>query len=263
MGVPVEDKSISVRGTEIHLLRAGSGEPVLFLHGAGGNASIMPFQEKLAEHFELWIPEHPGFGYSRDVSAVETMEDLVFFYLDFLDEVGLDSFHLMGQSLGGWLAAELAVIFGRHRLRSLVLIDAVGIWLPEKPMADLFVLSDEEASTFLAYDKTKKAPPLTEEQLDLVLQNRYRLAQLAWDPYLHNPHLRKRLHRIQVPTLIVWGENDPLVPLEYAYAWQNGIAGAELAIIGRCGHTPTKEQPEAFIEAVLRFHSRLGMKLSS
>ena len=124
-----QEKFVNVRGVRIRLLRAGSGEPLLYLHGLLGEVRWMPFFDLVSRHFTLYVPEHPGFGTSEGLERVETVGDLAFHYADLMDELGLERPHIAGLSLGGWIAAELAVHYV-DRVRKLVLIDAMGLAAP-------------------------------------------------------------------------------------------------------------------------------------
>ena len=182
--------------------------------------------------------------------------DLAFFYLDLLDQLDLREVDLVGHSLGGWIAAELASR-NSQRLASLTLIDAAGIHVSGVPQVDTFLVNDEQMVRSLFHD-----PKLAERMLavarrpeleDVILKNRTTTAKLIWQPRGYDPHLHKWLHRIGVPTLLVWGANDKLYPPAYAQAWQRLIPGAEIAIIPECGHVPQVEQRAAFVAALEGF----------
>jgi pimeloyl-ACP methyl ester carboxylesterase len=243
-------------GARIQLLRGGQGPPLLFLHGAAGGGLWLPFLEGLARRFSVYAPAHPGFGRSEDPAWLEGIDDLVHFYLDVLEELGRPKVHLMGLSLGGWIAAELATVCS-HRLARLVLVDAAGIRVDGVCVPDLFLMSPEEAQRTIfgspaAAAAIYPADP-TPEQLEILLRQRATVARLAWNPYFHNPKLPRRLHRIRVPTLVVWGEDDRLFPLAHARAYQEAIPGARLAVLPGCGHVPPLDRPEEFVGAVTPF----------
>jgi pimeloyl-ACP methyl ester carboxylesterase len=252
----MEETFLDVRGTRVHLQIEGQGEPLVFLHGAGGSAWA-PGLSLLAERFRVIAPTHPGFGQSDDRPDWDRIEDYVYHYLDLLDALGLERVHLVGASLGGWMAAELAV--GHcHRLRSLVLLDPAGLWLDEAPMVDLFLLSPAELTPLMWHDPTKAPPPppVTPEALLAQAKNSTTVARLAWKPYFHNPKLPPRLARISVPTLIVWGESDRLIPVAHGRRYQELIPGAELALIPECGHVALREQPERAAQVITEFIAR-------
>ena len=244
-----------IAGVRIQFLMGGVGSPLLYLHGAVGGGIWLPFHDSLARHFTVYAPAHPGFGKSEDPDWLEGIQDLAFYYLNFLDELKLDHVHLVGLSLGGWIAAELAVMCS-HRLGRLVLVDAAGIRVPGITPPDLFAMGPEEVVRVL-YKHPEAAAALfpsdpTPEQLETQLRQRMTVARLAWNPYFENPKLLMRLGRIRVPTLILWGEEDRLFPLEHAKAFQAAIPGASLAVLPDCGHVPPLDAPEAFVMAVTR-----------
>lgn len=255
MNQSYRDEFLTVQGTTVHVMSAGEGEPLLFLHGAGSAAVWSPVHEGLARHFRVLSPDHPGFGLSDAPDWLDGIDDLVYFYLDFLDQLGIDRAHVMGHSVGGWLAAELAAAHS-HRLQKLVLVNAIGLHVDGVAQPDLFALTPAESAVFLAYDKEAaqaRVAATTPEQAALRDKGRSALARLGWNPYLHNPKLRSRLRRVRVPTLVAWGEQDPLLPLEHARAYAEGIPGATLAVILRCGHSPQGERPEELLRVSLDF----------
>src|SRR5947209_8868654 len=151
--MPAQTTELRVRDVRIKLHRAGSGSTVLFLHGAGGVAQWLPFFDALAEDYELLVPEHPGFGGSADPPGIRSMADLAMFYLDLVEEAGLDRVHLIGNSLGGWLAAEI-LIRDRSRFRSLVQLAPAGIRVKGVPCGDNFIWGPEEAVRNLYHDQS-------------------------------------------------------------------------------------------------------------
>ncbi len=154
--VPAEE-FLELAGGRVHLLRGGTGEPVLFLHAAGGAGEWLPFHGLLASAgFEVIAPDHPGFGKSDEFPEAEAMDDLVFHYLDVLDALGLDRPHVVGASFGGWIAAELAV-YAPHRIGSLTLLSAAGLRLPEHPVTDLFLLPPAKVAATLFHNPAARA----------------------------------------------------------------------------------------------------------
>ena len=251
-----EPTRIVVRDTLVDLLRAGSGPPLLFLHGAGGGGRWLTFQERLAERFDVLAPSHPGHAGSPAAEWIEHISDLAFHYLDLLDTLGLEQVHLVGASFGGWIAAEMATM-ASARLRSLVLIDPVGIkvegWIypflfgMELPQIVATVFHDPMAALALA------PPDMSIDTLALLYRQNTALARVAWNPYLYNPLLRRRLARIATPTLLAWGAHDRLAPLQCAEAWRKEIPGAVLRVFDASGHVPHLEEPEAVAAAVTEF----------
>jgi pimeloyl-ACP methyl ester carboxylesterase len=240
---------LSIRDCRVRVMRGGSGSPMLFLHGAGGAGTWLPVMARLAANFDLIVPEHPGFGESDTPPWLDNVQDLANFYLDFLAALDLDSVHLVGHSLGGWIAAELAVR-NTSRLASLTLVGAAGIHVPGVPQVDTFLSNDEQRVRDLYYDQKLADEALARaarpEFEDVNLKNRMTTAKLVWQPRSHDPNLRKWLHRIDVPTLLIWGNDDRLFPRDYAFVYQQLIPGSKAVVLPQCGHLPPVEQPEAF-----------------
>jgi pimeloyl-ACP methyl ester carboxylesterase len=238
-------RDVMVRDQAVRLLSDGDGPPLLFLHAAGGGGRWLPFQEHLARRFTVFSPSHPGHGGSPAAEWIEHVSDLAFHYLDLLDLLRLEQVHLVGASFGGWIAAEVAVM-ASHRLRSLVLIDPVGIKVDGWVYPFLFAMDLPDLVATVFHDFTAAlalAPP--DQSPDTLLElsrERAALARVAWNPYLHNPLLRRRLPRIGAPTLLCWGEHDRLAPLACAQAWMAGIPGARLATFAGSGHVPHLEE---------------------
>ena len=251
-----EPSRLVVRDTPVDLLREGSGPPLLFLHGAGGGGRWLTFQQRLAERFDVRAPSHPGHAGSPTAEWIEHISDLAFHYLDLMDTLGLERVHLAGASFGGWIAAEMATM-ASPRLASLVLIDPVGIkvegWIypflfgMELPQLVATVFHDPMAALALA------PPDMSIDTLALLYRQNTALARVAWNPYLYNPLLRRRLARIATPTLLAWGAHDKLAPLVCAEAWRKEIPGAVLRVFDGSGHVPHLEEPDAVAAAVIDF----------
>ncbi|MBV8755083.1 MAG: alpha/beta hydrolase [Hyphomicrobiales bacterium] len=246
-----------LQGIALAVRRKGRGPSILVLHGGGGPVLGFPFADRLAERFELIEPIHPGFAGTPIPDHFDGLEDLVYLYLDLMDALDLKQTVVLGNSLGGWLAAEIAVRT-TARIGKLIMVDAVGVKVggrEERDIADLFATSQAELDRLMWHDPAR-APDrskLSDEELKIVVGNRVALSLYGWDPYLHNPQLRHRLHRITVPTLFIWGESDRLVTPAYGKAYCAMIPGAQMSVIARAGHTPYVEQPEAFVASVMSF----------
>ncbi|MEW6300398.1 MAG: alpha/beta hydrolase [Thermodesulfobacteriota bacterium] len=253
-----QEELLTIRGTKIQLLSGGSGEPLLYLHSAGGEVVWLPFFEQLSRSFTVYLPAHPGFSKSGGLEKIDTMEDLVFHYTDVMDHLGLTQPYVVGLSLGGWLAAELATRYS-SRIRKLVLIDAVGLRVPGAPIADIFAATPEETRQLVFHDPQSDLARMlvpdvpSPEVLENTLKAREATARVGWNPLLCNPKLRERLYRITVPTLILWGESDRLVPVAHGRAYQEGIAGSKLVVLEKCGHAPPFEQPEETAKIIEEF----------
>jgi pimeloyl-ACP methyl ester carboxylesterase len=247
--------TIAIRGCNIRVMRGGRGRPLVILHGAGG-AMWLPFMRTLAAKFEVIAPEHPGFGESDTPDWLDAVRDLASFDLDLLAALDLDRVHLVGISLGGWVAAELAVR-DTSRLTSLTLVGAAGLHVDGVRQVDPFLRTDEECIRDLFHDQALASEMikawLAPERTDVVAKNRVTTAKLSGQPRSHDPHFQKGLQRIAVPTLLVWGAEDRLFPPEYAHAYQQLIPRSKVVIIPQCGHLPHVEKPAAFVSAIEDF----------
>jgi len=249
------ESQIDVRGTKIRVLRGGEGPPLLVLHGSGDAGLWLPVYDELAESYDVIRPDHPGFGWSDEDGRIDSVHDLAFFYLDLLDELGIERVSVIGSSLGGWIGADLATI-EPARIARLVLIGAAGLRVEGSDQPDEFAL--EPTATFeLIYAgeehrrrAAERMSALEEDPpaMERYLRNRITTAHLAWNPYFHDPKLVHRLHRITAPTLVVWGRDDGLVPLAHGNRWTELIPGSQLEVVEDCGHLPQVEQPARFME---------------
>jgi pimeloyl-ACP methyl ester carboxylesterase len=241
-----------VNGVDTAVFTAGDGDPLVFLHGAGTAAGFDQLLA-LADRFRVVLPHHPGFGASADDVSIDSVHDYALHYLDLFDLLGLEELSLVGHSLGGYLASLLA-IEQTHRVRRLVLGAPFGLRVREHPTVDFFSIPDEDVPSYLAADLSVFAgvpmPPPPE-----FLAERYRestsFARVAW----HRPYdvkLPKWLHRISAPTLILWGDEDRLIPVEQAAVWAGLITGAEVETLPGVGHLLFNES-EAAVDAVARF----------
>jgi len=248
---------ITVAGARVRLFRGGpkGAPPLVFLHGAGGHTGWMAFLEELSARFEVFAPEHPGFGQSEDPPWLDEVADLAYFHLDLLAALGLERVHLMGTSLGGWVAAEMAVR-STARLQSLTLVGAVGITAGGEPIPDIFRMPVEENLRRFYADPeraSRRLGDLAKADMNIVAKNRATVMRLAYRPRFHNPGLANWLHRIDVPTLLLWGDKDGLVPPAFGEAYQALIPGARLVVLPDAGHAPFDEQKDAFLAAFLEF----------
>ena len=250
----LEPHTLQIAGCGLHYRRGGEGPSLLFLHGAGGADTALPVMKTLSEHHDVIVPDHPGFGASDEPGWLDNVHDMAYFYLDVLEALELTDVHLAGASLGGWIALEIAVR-NSTRLGKLSLIGSAGISLPDVPTGDIFMWDPEQSVRNLVHDAQLAERILslekTPEQLEIAIKNSFTTARLAWEPRLFDPHLHKWLHRVDVPTHLLWGANDAVVPLAYGEALQKLIPGSRLSVIDACGHLPHVEKPDEFV-ALLR-----------
>jgi pimeloyl-ACP methyl ester carboxylesterase len=252
---------LELGGGSIHVQRGGEGPPLLFLHAAGGAGAWHPFLGLLARRFEVVAPDHPGFGGSDDMPEVEAMDDLVYHYLEVLDRLGLERVNVVGGSLGGWLAAELAV-HSPERVERLALLGAAGLRVPGNMATDIFLMTPEQlVATLFKHPEAAAGMFPAEPDVDFILaayRDQAGLARYGWAPYLNNPKLERRLHRVKAPTLVLWADDDRVVPIEHGRLYAERIPDATLQIVEDCGHAMYFERPEAFADVVTDFLEAAG-----
>lgn len=257
----MEERTISLRDGKFkaQLFQGGSGEPLLFLHGAGG-LHQGAYLEQLAEKFTVYAPSHPGFGASEGIEFIDDVIDLALYYHDLMDEVGLDTAHVVGHSMGGMLAAELAALCS-HRVRKLVLSNPVGLWRDDAPVLDFFVLPPDQLVPYIIHDPdspaVREAMPLPDSQEGLIemmyqrIQSFSAAGKFLWP--IPDRGLSRRIHRIQSPTLIIWGESDGLVPAVYAEEFHSNIEDSRVVILKECAHMPMFEKRDEFVTLISEF----------
>src|SRR6187455_2257985 len=207
------DTFVEVDGCKTHLRRAGKGEPLLFLHGASGAPAIMPFMEKLAQRFDVLVPEHPGWGKSDEPAWLENIHDVAYFYLDFLKRLDLRNVTVVGSSMGGWIAMEMAVR-DTARMKSLVLVSPAGIAAPGVLPADIFLMPPEDLIKNLFVDE--------------------KLVQA----------------RLSAPVKLIWGREDRILPVGFVEEYRRLLPRAQIKIVENCGHLPHAEKVDEFVDFV-------------
>ena len=262
-GAGVLGEMIEVGGGAIHLLRGGEGPPLLYLHGAGVAGMWLPLHQLLSEHFEVFAPDHPGFGKSEQLALVEGVDDLVYHCLELMDRLGLGRAAVVGPSFGGWLAAELAV-HSPERIERLVLIAPVGLRIPEHPFADPFIMSPPKRIEALFHNPSFAATLFpAEPDVDFIIdayKNDTALARYAWHPFLSNPKLERRLGRISAPTLVVCPAGDQIVPRAHCERYAERIPEARLEVLDDAGHGVFLEDPARVAELTVRFLEEGGAR---
>jgi pimeloyl-ACP methyl ester carboxylesterase len=243
---------------------AGSGTPLLYLHGEGRPAWT-PFHDALAERHRVIVPLHPGYGGSTGTELLQDLPDLVYYYLDFLDQAGLRGLPLVGHGLGGMIAAELAAV-QPERFTALVLVAPFGLWLQDDPVQDFFAVPPADLPALLYHDPSSPAaqadadiPTEGDALIEYHVERAKSLATAAkylWP--IPNRGLAKRTHRIAAPTLIVWGAGDRVASPRYAEAFQRQIKGSRVEIVEQAGHLPHEEQPSRLAEIVSSFLAGAG-----
>jgi pimeloyl-ACP methyl ester carboxylesterase len=251
-------KMVKVADVDLELHESGQGSPVLFLHGAEGFDQRQPFVAPFAAKRRLIAPSHPGFGKSSLPEWLDSVDDIAHIYLELLDTLGLNKVDIIGCSIGGWIAAEMATKVP-ERVGRLVMVGPVGVKVGSQDkldIPDIFALPQADVQKLLYHDPAKMAPDtkkMTDDELAAMFRNRETLALLVWEPWMHNTKLRRRLHRVKSPALFIRGASDGLVSDEYFKAYAGLLPSARTLTIPAAGHAPHLEQPEAFASAVLQF----------
>ncbi len=255
-GITFKRRVMEIGGVELELHEGGDGPPLLYLHSGGGFRPQHPAMPLLMERHRVIAPSHPGFGHSSLPDWMNSVDDFAHVYLELMQRLDLRDTLLIGASIGGWVAAELAA-WNTSRLSRLVLIGPSGIKVGSRDqldIPDIFAMAPDEFEKRLFRNPEKFHPDFTkmdEAALQVVARNRQTMALIAWEPYLHNPKLRRRLQTIDVPTLVVRGAYDGLISAEYAKAYTDLIPGAVYREIAEAGHAPDVEQAQEFANTLL------------
>jgi pimeloyl-ACP methyl ester carboxylesterase len=248
----------TIAGIRLELRRVGSGRPLLLLHSEDALECEPPFLDLLAADRELIIPSPPGFGCSERPDWVSAPDDIAYVYLELIDQLKLAGIDVLGFSLGGWIALEMATkepaAFSR-----MALVAPYGAKFggpTERDIADIWMLPPVEVIKRKWFDPKKgerdyKAMP--EDKLAIIARNNESFARFCWEPYMHNPKLKQRLGRVSARTLFIWGENDGIVAPAYGRAFADHVPGSSFATIAEAGHYPHIEQPAEFMHKLRSF----------
>lgn len=254
--MPFVAHTIEVNGAKVALKRGGAGEPLLFLHGADGLTEWPSILDDLAKHYDVIVPDLPGFGHSPCPDFVDEVSDVAYFQLDLIDALGLKKVRLAGHSLGGWTALEMA-IRSCEQIHSLALFAPAGIHVKGAPKADIYMIDPDQQAKLAFADETlgeeASQRALASKHQDQAILNRLASARLGWNPRLYNPRLARWLHRVKAPTLIVWGDTDRIIPPVYGPEFARLIPGATLRTLANCGHLPHVEKRAESLDLVLGF----------
>lgn len=253
--VPVRNGKIN-----IEMMSGGSGDPILYLHGADGFPEWEEYLNNLAENHAVYVPAHPGVSNSTGLEELDNLWDLILFYEELLNALNLTSVHLIGHSYGGMIAAEIAACFP-DKVKSLTLVSSLGLWSDSDPVTDFFVLTSEDRKNLLWHDSDSdiaiKKTTVPEDPSERAVINVNRTITLAsvgkfcWP--IPDKGLTKRIHRINMPTLLLWGNNDQVVPISYGELFNSLIPQSQLQIIDDCGHIPQLEKPNDFVNIINNF----------
>jgi pimeloyl-ACP methyl ester carboxylesterase len=248
---------IEIGGYSLDGSVAGSGPPLLFLHGGDYVAQNAAFLDGLSRRWRMTAPRHPGFGHSERPEGFRTVHDLAYLYLDWLERQPGKSV-VVGSSFGGWIALEMAVR-SVDKIAALVLIDSLGLKFggrEERDIADIYALPEDELRRRLFFDPARAAPDYTalgDDELTAIVRDRSATALYGWRPYMHDPALRQWLHRVRVPALIVWGEHDGIVTPDYGRKICAALPNARFEAVAEAGHYPQIERPDAVLDMIERF----------
>ena len=256
------EQLVEAAGVNLQLVKGGSGPPLLILHGELGNHGWLRCHQALSKDYTLYLPSHPGFGATERQDWIMNMRDMAGWYLEAIDDLDLSGANLMGFSLGGWLAAEMAAM-SPDPFNKLVLVSPAGIRPPEGEIYDMFLVVAKEFLTAGFHD-TSATPEFLEicpDEPDPELAEAWEVAReeacrLSWRPYMHYAGLPNLLHRLKrLPTKIVWGQDDAIVPVSASQVFHQSIPGSTVALLDNCGHNPHIEKTDEFVAIVRDFLS--------
>jgi pimeloyl-ACP methyl ester carboxylesterase len=266
VATPLAESRIDTAVGKVQLYRAGQGRPLVYLHSATGEGQGLPVLERLAEGHDVVVPMFPGFGESEGTEAIDDIEDAVFHLLDVVGQLGLGPAAVMGMSLGGWMAAELAMRYPSS-VSQLILVNPAGLYVEGHPIKEIFGRQPGELAEDLLADQSHPMAQMMHgvqalmdakgeipfEAMKPTLQALAATAKVAWNPYLHDPKLRRLLYRITAPTLVVHGSQDRLIDRSHAEAYAEGISDARLVDVEGAGHLLALEKPAELAELVEAF----------
>ena len=259
--VQYTEERVKIAGTELYVLKGGSGTPVLVLHGVEGFEGWLPFHDALAEQATVYAPAHPGYGQTPCPEWVETIPHQAVFYHWFLQEQALEPVDVVGIGIGGWIAAQMAVMCPQP-IRHLVLVDAAGIRPQHSEVFDIFITPWRQVIERCFYDATHS--PEYQRLFGGEFQEfggpreagRTMSIRMCFRPYMYDRSLPGMLEKVRIPTLIVWGAQDQIIPVECGQLYQRAIPGATLQLIEQCSHWPQFERPQELARLVTEFTAR-------
>ncbi len=255
-----KEETFRVGETELRVIKGGQGKPLLVLHGELGFPGWLQWLDALAKKRTIWIPLHPGFGKTPMASWIMNVRDLGAFYSRFIREQKLAPVDVIGFSLGGWLAAEMAVA-NSAQFGKMVLVGAAGLKPPAGEIMDMFTMTARGYLNANVVD-SRTNPEFaklfggeqTPEQFEAWEDARAETARIAWAPYMYTQSMPELLANVSgLPTLILWGKQDAVTPLSAGELYHQKIAGSKLTTFDNCGHMPAVEKPADFIKAIESF----------
>jgi len=249
---------LTIAGIDLEYLDRGRGAPLLYLHGGAGIAADHAFIDRLAGQRRVIAPSHPGFGTSGLPDWLDSVDDIAHVHLELLDRLKLDVVDVVGMSLGGWIAAEMATK-APERLSRMALIGPIGVktgTVDRLDIPDIFAMSEANLDRLRFHDPGKHRADIgamSDEALATMVRNHETLALIAWEPYMHNPKLRHRLHRAAMPVLLLRGDSDGIVSADYIARYAKLFPDAGITTIAAAGHGPQVEQPDRTADIILEF----------
>lgn len=255
---PYSEERQAVAATQLYFLKAGAGNPLLVLHGVEGHEGWLQFYDALATRATVYAPAHPGFTQTPCPAWLETIAHQAVFYHWFIQEAALGPVDVVGIGIGGWIAAQMAVMCS-HNLRHLILVDAAGIRPQHHEVLDIFITPWKQV-----IDRAFYAPAQSPEYQRLYggefqefggprEAGRTMSIRMCFRPFMYDPALPGMLGKVRVPTRIVWGADDQIIPVECGQLYQQGIPGATLHLIDQCGHWPHLERPHELARLIQEF----------
>lgn len=252
-------ETIEVANRKVEVLSGGQGPDLVYLHSAAGEMEWSPFHSATGQRFRVHAPAHPGFSFSDGLEGIRDIDDMAWAVADNIEALKLGAVPVVGFSLGGWLACEVA-IRRPDLISKIVLINSAGVRVDGHPMGDIWEDDFGKLRSLLFQDSTpddivEQAMPLSMEDARIIqwLKAREATARIGWNPYLHNPKLVKHLHRIKCPVLIIHGRDDKLLPLAGAELMDGQLASSELRVVDDAGHMLPWEQPDLIGKLVAEF----------
>jgi pimeloyl-ACP methyl ester carboxylesterase len=250
--------TIEVSGIALEMDVRGNGKPLLFLHPEIGMEHAGPALDALANGAKVIAPTHPAYGKPEVPLTFNTIDDIAYLYLDLLEAHDLRDVTIVGLGIGGWIAAEMAVK-STERLSKIVLVDAFGVKHGDRETRDIFdmwYVTDADLQKVFYLDQelaSRDVSKLADDELYVIARAREASSRFGWRPYMHNPKLKGRLHRIKIPALVLWGAEDKIVAPAYGKAYAAALPNASFATIDKSGHFPHVEQPQEFARRTLDF----------
>jgi pimeloyl-ACP methyl ester carboxylesterase len=259
---------LTIAGIDIEIFEGGRGAPVLYLHGGAGIGADFAFIELLAKTHRVIAPSHPGFGRSALPGWLDCVEDIAHVHLELLDKLNLRTVDLVGMSLGGWIASEMATK-APERFPKIALIGPVGVktgTVEKLDVPDIFAMPEAALDRLRFHDPATHKPDIkamSDDDLAILVRNHETLALLTWEPYMHNPKLLHRLHRVTAPVLLLRGASDGIVSADYLDRYARLFPNARVATIADAGHGPQVEQPTKTADIILNFLDAADSKASA